>query len=464
MSTNFPGAIDSLTNPQPSDYVAVVDHAAQHTNANDAIEAIEAKVGANGSAVTTSHDYKLSGVTGGDKAVSKTGVETLTNKTLTSPVLNTPSVNVGSDAAGDLYYRSGLAAFTRLPVGADGSVLSVNGGFPAWASAAAFATRSGVQDGSYVYAATSTGNDTYVITLSPAVAAYTNGQKFRFKVDVANTGPATLNVNGLGAISIVRGISTALTTGDIVANQIIEVIYNSTGPVFQMTTVSSIPVVTVNDAPSTSTDNTWFSYTVPYLFYTDGDTGTESPVGWEYAGMDGSIDDASMGGMGDCYMEFTSDGYIINRLPGALSMNYTATDNKAIKIKYRLLGGSVDTNEVFGHGLTSSNGADLYAARTAITAGIRFVNEAGTLYAQNADGVTATSTDISSGLTLTNWNVYEIIFTPGVDAKFYVNGVLKATHTTNLPTAGLEKFGFGMNLDAGSYVGNLSPITVSLQM
>jgi len=85
MSTNFPTSLDSLTNPTSTDAVDIVDHAAQHANSNDAIEALEAKVGIDGSAVTTSHTYKLSGVTGNDKSVSLTGTESLTNKSLTSP-------------------------------------------------------------------------------------------------------------------------------------------------------------------------------------------------------------------------------------------------------------------------------------------------------------------------------------------------------------------------------------------
>lgn len=88
MAINYPTSLDTLTNPVSTDTVAAVDHATQHANANDAIEALEAKVGVNSSAVTTSHDYKLSGVSTGDKAVSKTGTETLTNKTLTTPVIN----------------------------------------------------------------------------------------------------------------------------------------------------------------------------------------------------------------------------------------------------------------------------------------------------------------------------------------------------------------------------------------
>ena len=91
MSTNFPTSLDTLTNPTSTDSVATVDHAAQHANANDAIEALQAKVGADSSVVTSSHDYKLSEVTGSDKAVGKTATQTLTNKTLTSPTISNPT-------------------------------------------------------------------------------------------------------------------------------------------------------------------------------------------------------------------------------------------------------------------------------------------------------------------------------------------------------------------------------------
>lgn len=88
--------------------------------------------------------------------------------------------------------------------------------------------------GTVAYAASAAGTDTYAVTLSPAATAYANGMVVRFKADVANTGAATLNVNGLGAVDLVKGVSTALTTGDIVANQIVTAVYNSTGPVFQV--------------------------------------------------------------------------------------------------------------------------------------------------------------------------------------------------------------------------------------
>jgi hypothetical protein len=59
MTTSFPTGLDALTNPTSADGLNSPDHAGQHANANDAIEALEAKVGINGSAVATSLDYKI---------------------------------------------------------------------------------------------------------------------------------------------------------------------------------------------------------------------------------------------------------------------------------------------------------------------------------------------------------------------------------------------------------------------
>ncbi len=59
MATSFPTSLDTLTNPTGSNTLNSPSHAGQHADANDAIEALQAKVGVNGSAVTTSLDYKV---------------------------------------------------------------------------------------------------------------------------------------------------------------------------------------------------------------------------------------------------------------------------------------------------------------------------------------------------------------------------------------------------------------------
>ena len=62
MATSFPSSLDSFTNPTAVDTLDSPPHDTQHTDANDAIEALEAKVGVDGSAVTTSHEYRINSI------------------------------------------------------------------------------------------------------------------------------------------------------------------------------------------------------------------------------------------------------------------------------------------------------------------------------------------------------------------------------------------------------------------
>lgn len=61
MASDFPAALDVLTNPEPNDprNSPTVPHAEQHANANDAIEALQVKVGIDGSADEDSLDFKV---------------------------------------------------------------------------------------------------------------------------------------------------------------------------------------------------------------------------------------------------------------------------------------------------------------------------------------------------------------------------------------------------------------------
>jgi hypothetical protein len=61
MTTAFPTTLDDFTNPTPADNLntPAVLHSTQHANVNDAVEALEAKVGADSSAVAASLDYKV---------------------------------------------------------------------------------------------------------------------------------------------------------------------------------------------------------------------------------------------------------------------------------------------------------------------------------------------------------------------------------------------------------------------
>lgn len=137
MSTNFPASKDNSTSlpVEAANVVLATNHVASHQNLTDAVIAIETKVGADSSAVTSSHDYKLSEVLTAtpDKAVGKVATQTLTNKTLTAPVITSPTLTVGSDATGDMYYNAGSGVLARLPKGNNGDYIVYAAGVPATA-------------------------------------------------------------------------------------------------------------------------------------------------------------------------------------------------------------------------------------------------------------------------------------------------------------------------------------------
>jgi len=93
-------------------------------------------------------------------------------------------------------------------------------------------------DYAHHYAVDAGSTDDYAITPDPAITAYVAGQIFQVLCPTANTGACTLNVNSRGAKAIKKNVVTDLVTGDIVAGQIISVIYDGTN--FQI--VSNLPV------------------------------------------------------------------------------------------------------------------------------------------------------------------------------------------------------------------------------
>ena len=62
MATDFPVELDTLINPTSTNALSAPSHSEQHANANDAIEALQAKVGIDGSEDPDSLDYKVSTV------------------------------------------------------------------------------------------------------------------------------------------------------------------------------------------------------------------------------------------------------------------------------------------------------------------------------------------------------------------------------------------------------------------
>ena len=86
-------------------------------------------------------------------------------------------------------------------------------------------------------------------------------------------------------------------------------------------------------------------------------------------------------------------------------------------------------------GFSSTDGSaalDNPAAQATSDACCFFFDATGTLFARAMNGGVETDTEIT-GITITNLNAYRIEFVATTEARFYVNSVLKATITTNLP-------------------------------
>lgn len=59
MAVLYPGSLDNFINPTAVDTLKSPSHAGQHTDINNAVEALQAKVGVNNSGVSSSHDFKI---------------------------------------------------------------------------------------------------------------------------------------------------------------------------------------------------------------------------------------------------------------------------------------------------------------------------------------------------------------------------------------------------------------------
>jgi len=115
--------------------------------------------------------------------------------------------------------------------------------------------------------ATSTGNNSYAITPSPAYTSYSTGMRLFSITDVASTGACTLNVSGLGPKAIKKNVSVALAANDILAGQVIQVVYDGTN--FQLVsnitptaaeigaqpTITTLPIANGGTNSSTTLNN-----------------------------------------------------------------------------------------------------------------------------------------------------------------------------------------------------------------
>ena len=85
---------------------------------------------------------------------------------------------------------------------------------------------------------TVSGTDTLTATVSPSLTAYAVGQTFNFLAAATNTSAVTINISGLGAKSIKKTGTTALTAGDLISGSLYQIVYDGTN--FQLAGIGGV--------------------------------------------------------------------------------------------------------------------------------------------------------------------------------------------------------------------------------
>lgn len=200
------------------------------------------------------------------------GTQTVTNKTITSStdILGGVTIQVGSDATADMYYRNSSGIFTRLGIGGSGQVLTVSAGLPSWATPTAGGTVTTVSVVTNQGVSGSVANATTTPAITLSLGALTGVTSINGLVITANTGVVTTgtwNATAIGAIYGGTG-QTSVTTGDLLygsaSNVWSKLPIGTTGqlltvvagiPSWTTVTASSVPLSAITAAISTNTIN-----------------------------------------------------------------------------------------------------------------------------------------------------------------------------------------------------------------
>lgn len=177
---------------------------------------------------------------------------------------------------------------------------------------------------------------------------------------------------------------------------------------------SWLPITAPN--PTLAVDKVWGKYIFPWYGNTTNNTFWQNVGTPDYNGIAVSLSSASAyGDMNVLYPPLGSDSLVFNR------------HDKFLEFEAKVNSG----DEIF-MGFHSGSAVPTSVNDTSHHIGF-FIDSSGNVQASVADGTTQTKSSALTGFTLAASNTYSFVHTKGTDVKFYINGVLKATLTTNIP-------------------------------
>lgn len=305
--------------------------------------------------------------------------------------------------------------------------------------------QAGIQSGSQISGTLGGIANTYTIALTPTLLAYTLGVALRVKVNIANTGASTVNVNALGAITLKKNINVDLEIGDLQVGQIISIVYD--GANFQI--VGGLTNTTYSKN-TVNADETVFGWQTNQILFSGG-----------------AIDLANgtyVANSGTTTLLKQPIGYNVGA-SGFTTLEFSNT--KIVKLKttvsFRKSGG---TNNLICFGF-ATDGTGIAGTQSAINTTIRFVSDGANIYSVTADGGSNTNNTLAgTSVGFNNPQIWEIVWNPvATTVAFYINGILKATHATSIPVNNnLAQVGIYANSTGGSTELYATHPTLSLQI
>lgn len=146
-----------------------------------------------------------------------------TGTTISSTVHNATMIDVAAAITASIAKDGQTTPSANLPMGGFKHTAVASG-----TARDQYASVAQVQDGGVQYVGSVSGVDTITGTLTPAITAYAPGMMVILPPAGTNTGAVTLNLNALGAKAVINTLGTALTAGNLRANNPAMLVYNGT--------------------------------------------------------------------------------------------------------------------------------------------------------------------------------------------------------------------------------------------
>ena len=201
--------------------------------------------------------------------INTAGQPVVTGTTITSTAFNLLTADLATGLTTALTKDGQTTPTANIPMGTF-KITGLGAG-----TAATDAAQYGQLQAGATNIATVSGTDTLTGSLTPALAAYATGNLFSFVAAATNTGAVTINLNSLGAKSITKLGTTALSAGDIVSGQLYLIEYDGTRFQLINPTTSSVSSISFGSTGLTPSSATTGAVTVAgTLAAANGGTGT----------------------------------------------------------------------------------------------------------------------------------------------------------------------------------------------